>query len=299
MNLKFSDKILEWVHINDVESVAHFQSHIDSQNIYAKSWKNSLTPKKIFIMSHDLCQYHGSFLKFINWALKEIPELEIIAMDFVGHGQSSGTRGHLNDFELVILDQLYLINSLNFHDGQEVFFLGQGVGASILIEVYNRFGNKLKIVPKGLVLSGLLVDLQKIQGGMNALIPESLLRFSNKIKALKYYGPLDFTNDREAAFNMESDPLMHFKPSYETLKEIKKRTQRVFQDSYFIERPILLAYGLMDPYLHQAGINFFMKGIKKELLLEKTYFHMKHDLYNEKDSEEFYLDIKNWIDQNV
>jgi alpha-beta hydrolase superfamily lysophospholipase len=26
---------------------------------------------------------------------------------------------------------------------------------------------------------------------------------------------------------------------------------------------------------------------------------MKHDLYNEKDSEEFYLDIKNWIDQNV
>jgi hypothetical protein len=95
----------------------------------------------------------------------------------------------------------------------------------------------------------------------------------------------------------EQDPLVVHRPTINSVKEIQKKLTNIYQDSYFLDKPILLLKSQSDPLLQLKGLEYFAKGIKKELISEKNYSLMKHDLYNEFDREIVFNDIVSWIDK--
>lgn len=298
---------LIWKKLENNILVTHFTSASDSSSkIYVKRFealkKDPHRNMTIFLL-HDVGQYHGRYLSFINWTRNRYPGISFVAMDFVGHGLSSGTRGHVKKFESLVDDVFFLLNHTDKNvdevdNVEQWMILGQGLGGLVALDLINRYQEVIEKKICGLILSNFIFkftspflqfenQLSAAYSGLKNLIPHS-----RPIKLLKGEDMLSAPQD---ILILEHDPLVVHRPTLITIKEIQKKIASIYQDSYFIGKPVLLLKSENDNVANSSGLDYFAKGIKKELLTEKKYSLMKHDLYNETDREIVFQDIMGWM----
>ncbi len=129
---------------NNIRVTQFTSSNADKSKIYVKKFdalkKDSQRNITIFLL-HDVGQYHGRFISFINWTRNRYPGISFVAMDFVGHGLSSGTRGHIENFENIVKDFLFLISNSekNADDNEKWMILGHGLGGLVALDLINRY----------------------------------------------------------------------------------------------------------------------------------------------------------------
>jgi alpha-beta hydrolase superfamily lysophospholipase len=288
-------KELNWKGINKSKSIARFISNDLESNIYSTRWSNSENSKIVFILAHDLCQYHGTFKNFIDWSLKHIPDLEIYSMDFGGHGLSSGTRGHIEDFENLVQDQYQFVNTISEIENKKYYFIGHGLGGLVFLDLYNRFGQKFKTKPSGIILTNFILNLDHLLFHLKKIKNPQISKFLMHLRIGKVFDSKLMSLKADNTISLEEDPLIHFSPTLKSISEVKKKAINIYQDAYYIDLPLMIGRSDNDSYINQNGMNYFVKGVKKELLFEKTYSNMRHDLYNEIESEMFFNDIKTWL----
>lgn len=286
---------LEWIRLNDCEEIAHLSSCVDQQKIYLKRISKDTKIKKIFFLFHDLCFYSGSFKHFINWALNAIDGVMIYQMDFVGHGQSTGTRCHIEDFDFFAEDIFNFLQSVKLDKNQEAYFFGHGVGGMALLDMYNKYYNELNFKPNKIVLSNFILNIESPLFHLGIKKNPLSKRLIDSLRLIKYYNPLEITHKKEAQIEFDRDPFIIKSPTLKTILEVKSKSKSIYQDAYYIDVPVMIAWSENNKYINRQGMHYFIKGIKKELLSEKTYSLMKHDLYNEIDSSTFFEDIKIWV----
>jgi len=298
---------LIWKKLENNILVTQFTSSSDSSSkIYVKRFealkKDPHRNITIFLL-HDVGQYHGRYLSFINWTRNRHPGISFVAMDFVGHGLSSGTRGHVKKFESLVDDVFFLLNHTDKNvdevdNVEQWMILGQGLGGLVALDLINRYQEVIEKKISGLILSNFIFkftspflqlenQLSTAYAGLKNLIPHS-----RPIKLLKGEDMLSAPQD---ILILEHDPLVVHRPTLISIKEIQKKIASIYQDSYFIGKPVLLLKSENDNVANSSGLDYFAKGIKKELLTEKKYSLMKHDLYNETDREIVFQDIMSWM----
>lgn len=288
---------LDWKNINDRESIAHFLSAQDNQLIYLKKWhaKADSNNEKVVFLFHDLCQHHGRFEALVTWIQEQDNNISFIAMDFVGHGLSSGTRGHFDQFDFLVKDIFYLLEQEEKRDDQQWFLLAHGLGGLSLLDLVNKYPAQFGEKINGLILSNFIINLvnnplAKWLGGTL-----SHLQFVSRIRFQKVYEGHEMTNDNDEVIFFEKDSLIVHRPTWAALDAIRERSTNVYRDAYFLDWPILVLQSGNDKYLIEKGMEFFLMGIKKNLLTEKHYSNLKHDLYNEKDKVMVFNDLLEWI----
>lgn len=294
-----NDEILKWKELSGGTSVTHFSSFLPNQQIYLKkikAHKKTENPITIFLF-HDLASYHGRFYNLINWFKVHHPEVSFVMMDFLGHGLSSGTRGHIEDFNHLVNDVAHVFRIMEKAPGEKWMALGQGIGALSLLELVNRFDESIKNKIDKLILSNFILNFDSpVLNIQNRLLEKvnPLEALMKTTRPMEIYLPEEvLTHPREQGMYME-DPLIVRKPTFQTFKCINLKMKSVFQDSYFLDRPTLILQS-ESPYLLTRGMDSFSKGLKKGLLSEKKYSNLKHDLYNEKDNFLVFNDIAEWI----
>lgn len=290
---------LNWKKVSDGTSAAYFSSRAHSQKIYLKkieARKKEANPITIFLF-HDLTSYHGRFLNLTSWFQVQHPEVSFIMMDFLGHGLSSGTRGHVSRFSDLVDDAADVFDLIEKKPGEVWIALGHGIGALTILDLLNRFDGPIKEKIDRIILSNFFLNF-----------PSTLLQLQNKIfenflgiaKALQTSRPVEIylpgevlSDPHEQASYLE-DPLIVRRPSYETLKVVSQKVKGIHQDSYFLDKPTLLLKS-GSPYLLERAMESFGKGLKKGLLTEKNYLNLKHDLYNERENTLVFNDIIEWV----
>lgn len=304
MPSKNEKKALEWKEISDGVSVTHFTSNRRGvwrpEQIYLKrieAKKPGSQPITLFLF-HDLASYHGRFLNFVGWLRSHFPNVTFVLMDFLGHGLSSGTRGHVEKFSDLASDAVSAMDFVEKRSGEKWIALGHGLGALVLLEVANRFDEELEgkidsFIISNFVLnfSSLLLELQQKILGTH----ESLQTLMKTTRPLEIYGPDKMlSHPREQALYL-NDPLILRRPTFQTFYSVGEKVKSIYQDAYFLDKPTLLLKS-ESPYLFKNGMDSFSKGFKKGFLTEKKYSNLKHDLYNERDNLEVFNDIAQWID---
>lgn len=294
---------LNWKHLENNILVAQFASSLDGRSkIYVKKFealkKDPYRDITIFL-THDLGQYHGRFLSFINWTRNRHPGISFVAMDFAGHGLSSGTRGHVEKFDGLVEDFLFLLKHSEKRKDEKWIILGQGLGGLVTLDLINRYQENIEEQILGLILSNFILKftspfLLQVENQLSnsTFILKKMLGQSRPMRVLK--GD-DMLSDPAAILKYEQDPLVVHRPTLLTIKEIQNKIANIYQDSYFLSRPVLLLKSGNDNLINDSGIDYFAKGVKKELLTEKNYSHLKHDLYNESDNEIIFQDIIDWV----
>lgn len=294
-----SEKIvLDWIPISNFESIAHMDSCQINQKVYLKKSTNSDVANHSIFLFHDLCQYSGSYKNFVEWLLVHIPKITIYTLDYVGHGQSSGTRGHFDEFEILVKDQFQFIEKVDMDSEQIITFLGHGLGGLVTLEMYNKYGTSLTRKPNKLILSNFILQFDHLIFKFGLKNRHLLNQLTKNMKFLKVFDTDQLTHRSDMVLAFELDPLVVHRPTLSTILEVKSKAKSIYQDAYYLDIPIMIAWSEKNPYIFKPGMKYFIKGVKKDLLSEKTYSHMKHDLYNELDNIGFYNDIKNWIVSN-
>jgi len=298
---------LLWKQVAPRISVAHFSSTAklsgnNSTQVYVKKYEaltNSSEGKMTVFLLHDIGQYHGRFEQLIKWIQERNSSVTFIAMDFVGHGLSSGTRGHFENLDQLVNDFLCLLRTheKDLSSNEKLLVLGHGMGGLVALESIKRLQSEYKNQVDGLILSNFilkfssfLLNLESRPIGGPTL--KKLLTHSRPLRTLKGE---DVLSCPEAILSYEQDPLVVNNPTLNSLQEIHNGLITIYQHSYFQEKPIMLLNSGLGVFSQTDSIGYFAKGVKKELLTEKKYSLLKHDLYNEIERVVVFEDILSWM----
>lgn len=296
---------LVWRKLENNILVTQFTSaNADKSKVYVKRFdalkKDAHKNTTIFLL-HDVGQYHGRFLSFINWTRNRYPGISFVAMDFVGHGLSSGTRGHIENFETLVKDLLFLVSNTekNSDKNEKWMILGHGLGGLVALDLINRYQEIVEKKIDGLILSNFILKFSSIILQIEnkaTSISSTIENLMSHLRAVRLLKGSEMLSRPKDILMFDKDPLVVHRPTLVTFKEIQNKVANIYQDSYFIGKPVLLLKSDRDNAINSNGVDYFAKGIKKELLIEKNYSLMKHDLYNETDKEIVFQDIMDWME---
>ncbi len=294
---------LEWKKLTEEVSVTHFSSECRGifrpEQIYLKriQAKKPGTNPVTFFLFHDVSSYHGRFLNLIKWFSAQHPNVSFVLMDFLGHGLSSGTRGHIEKFGDIATDLVRALELIEKKSDEKWVALGHGLGALALLEVANRFDESIKGKIDSYIVSNFVLNFSSLILEIQNRLLSSTLPLGNVMKTMRpmevYLPNQVLSHPREQALYLE-DPLLVRKPTFQTLQCIGHKVKSIYQDAYFLDKPTLLLKS-ESPYLFSRGMESFSKGFKKGFLTEKMYPNLRHDLYNERDNLEVFNDIAHWI----
>lgn len=299
MQSNLDNEKIKWNELSSGVSVAQFSSKLTHQQIYVKkisAEKKSKKPITVFLF-HDLASYHGRFLHFIKWFKSHFPEVSFIMMDFLGHGLSSGTRGHIENFDELVQDVAKLFRMILKDSDESWIALGHGVGALSLLDLINRCDDSVKSKIDKLILSNFVLQFSSPLLNMQSMLLSNVLSLGNVLntsRVLEIYLPEEILTYGKEQLAYSKDPLIVRKPTFQTFKCINSKSKSIYQDAYFLDIPTLVLES-SSPYLFPKGMESFSKGFKKDLLVEKKYSNLKHDLYNERDNSNVFNDIAEWI----
>ncbi len=288
---------------NNIQVTSFISCGLAKDNIYVKkfsAFKNDPKKNTTIFLLHDVCQYHGRFLSLINWTREHCPGISFVTIDFMGHGLSSGTRGHVDHFENLVDDVLFIINKIekNKDEEEKWIVLGHGLGGLVALDLINRHQEDMTKRIDGLILSNFILRFTSLFFEIEnklTFISAAIKKIITHSKLVDVLKGSEMLSDPQAILIYQQDPLIIHRPTFITFKEIQRKVDSIYQDSYFIGRPILILKSEKDNITNSRGIEYFERGVKKELLTEKKYSLMKHDLYNEIDNELVFQDIMNWI----
>jgi alpha-beta hydrolase superfamily lysophospholipase len=297
--MQSNNEKLNWKKLSDGVFVTHFSSTNKKQQIYLKqikATKKSKNPITIFLF-HDLASYHGRFMNLVNWFRVQHPEINFVMMDFMGHGLSSGTRAHVENFNDLVTDMADVFHKIDKNPDEKWIGLGHGIGALCLLDLLGRFEGSIKEKIDQLILSNFVLQFSSnVLRAQSALLDQVIL-LSDVMKTtrpLEIYKPSEILSHPQEQSIYMDDPLIVRKPTFQTFKSVQSKSQSIYQDAYFLDKPVLVLHS-ESPYLNTSGMNSFSKGFKKGLLVEKKYSNLKHDLYNERDNLAVFNDIAQWI----
>lgn len=289
---------LSWTKLNAHTSVTHFPSVVFNQQIYVKKIESRNKSKITLFLFHDLGSYHGRFMNLINWFQDKHPDVSFVMMDFIGHGLSSGTRGHLEAFDDAVADMRTLFNSMAKENSDKWIALGNGLGALVILDMLNRVDVSIQNKLDGLILSNFVLNYDspalRIQKQLYDRLTENSHAFFNHLRFFDLFPAELLLSKNQDQMLLMDDPLIVHRPTFASLRWIEEKVNGIYHQAYFLDKPTLVLES-QSPFLHPGGMNSFSKGMKKNLLTQKSYSNLKHDLYNDSEKQSVFNDIAEWM----
>jgi alpha-beta hydrolase superfamily lysophospholipase len=289
---------LNWKEIKPGTQVANFSSVVKKQQIYVKKHQFQSNSTMTLFLFHDLASYHGRYSKLTEWFKTHHPEINLVMMDYVGHGLSSGTRGHLSTITDAVFDMLTLFDSMEKEADEKWMVLGHGLGALAMLDLLNRVESSLKLKIDGLILSNFVLNLENpammLQNQFYDRLTGPAREAMEHLRLTEVYEVQHLLSHKHDQMLLLEDPLIIQKPTFGAMRVIHEKVRGIYQDAYFLDKPLLILQG-QSPYVHRRGMESFAKGLKKNILTQKNYANLKHDLYNESVSHLVFSDIAQWV----
>ncbi|MAT43153.1 MAG: hypothetical protein CL609_12490 [Anaerolineaceae bacterium] len=279
MNLK----IQKWVNPNGEE--LHFQYWLPEQKTKAS-----------IVLIHGLgehCNRYEHVAQFFN-----DHDIAVFALDHLGHGKSSGKRGHIPSFKTVneYISALIKLAKETVKDVPIILY-GHSMGGNMVL--YYTLSNQENLQIKGVISTSpglgvgepippLKLTLAKV---MNVLLPSMTLDNGLDVENLSH--------DSEVIQAYKDDPLVHPMISTRLAMELINKGDWILNHADQFPLPLFLALGEKDHIVDaQKVIEFAEKAPK-----DKTTFHLfeglYHELHNEPQQEAVLNDMLTWIENLI
>ena len=244
----------------------------------------------------------------------------VVVSDFVGHGQSliDFEQGYFGDSagpENIMKDMLHLYNVIRMRYPEAPYFmLGVDIGSLFIRKFVSLYGDFVD----GILLLGTLarINHKYIQSGYLSLMKtikgpsskaQQLFTYLHKNwnKKIAQTGEFDWlTSDNEELQRFLKDPMTHFAYTIQGYKDIIRTVNEVNSDESIakipVYLPIYIAEGELDPLA--KGVEKLVEKYKNAKIRDLTYHvfeERRHALLFEKNKQEIYFDILNWLEERT
>jgi alpha-beta hydrolase superfamily lysophospholipase len=266
----------------------------DGKTLHACRWITDSDPIAVVAIVHGLSDHLGRFDSFSKFLNKK--GIAVIGMDYQGHGESPGKRGHVRSYDLLIsnIENLLIAARLEYND-TPLYLYGHSLGGNIVANYILQHQSK-EIT--GVILSAPFFELAfdppvwkvRMARMLNSMWPS--LTLSNDLD------PMELSHDPLVGKAYLEDPLVHGKISVRLSNCAISQGSWALENAGLLNYPTLIMHGTEDRLTsHKASERF--AGDAGSLAIFKGWEGLRHEIHNENNKEEVMKFIYKWILENL
>ena len=264
----------------------------DGDNVIVQDWplEPGVPLRGVVIVVHGLGEHAGRYdhvARQLNaWGFA------VRGYDQCGHGESGGARGSLPTDTRLLDDLADIVDSTRARMNKKtpLIVLGHSMGGLVA----GRFVSLGIRKVDGLVMSSpaLNAGMNRFQKFLVSVLPKIApdLRVGNGVK------PQFISHDPAVVAAYRNDPLVHDRISARLARFIADAGPKTLALAPQWTVATLLLYAGDDRLLNPQGSRDFAASAPKQLVTAKCFEDMYHEIFNERDAEPVFAELKRWLD---
>lgn len=271
---------------SDIRRTESYFDGADGRRLFRRSWCSAPSPTRVVVIAHGLADHSGRYDRLASWLSRE--GSAVFASDFVGHGHSSGTRGHIQDYRQLLDDLERCLGAAGSrYPGLPQFLVGQGLGAAVAFA-------SLLVAPspvRGAVLAGTM--LGNCPGGAS-LRTRLAGRLWPTLRIAHGIDPNALCRDPEVVRRYLEDEWVGSSSSAGMFRECRRLMTLVRGRAPELARPVLLLHGADDQISPFPPAEQFAKDCGPLCEL-RSYPGARHEVFQEAEAEPVWRDLRAWL----
>jgi alpha-beta hydrolase superfamily lysophospholipase len=258
-------------------------------------WWRRAEPRGAIVIAHGFAEHGGTHRYAAEW-LGATLDLDVIAVDFRGHGRSPGRRGVVRRYEDLGDDLASALEwaAKRYPDAPR-FLLGHSNGGQVAL----RLALQRRTPVEGLIISNpalriaIPIPPQKLKLGRWLLryAPWITLRGNTRAELL--------TRDPEIQRAHRADPLRHSRMSAPLFFGMVEGGAMLLARAGEIRAPIVLLVGGQDPVVDPAAAREFYDRLSSDDKTLLLYPKMLHEPLNELGRDQVLDDLARWLEPRL
>jgi alpha-beta hydrolase superfamily lysophospholipase len=255
-------------------------------------WWRRPAPRGVVVISHGYGE-HGGVYRRTALALSDGADLDVVAVDFRGHGRSPGRRGVVRNYDELISDLLKVIEwTAHEVPGVPLFVLGHSNGGQVALRAMLRSPGPVT----GLILSNPVLRVSVAVPPGKLLVGRFLARHAPWV-SLKGKIPAEtLTRDPEIQREYNADRLRHSRMSAPLFFGMIEGGEMLLARANEFRIPVLLLLGGQDKVTDPAAARAFFDLLGSDDKTLSIYPKMMHEPLNEIGRQQVLDDVLRWIE---
>jgi len=239
--------------------------------------------RAVVLIVHGMAEHSGRY-DYVKDKLNAAG-YSVYRYDNRGHGNSKGTRGHLENFNHFIDDANFMVDMvIGENRGLPVFMLGHSMGGFIAAAFGAKYPGKLK----GIVLSAAATNSANLKQILPPVVPDPMIPIPNSLSSL-------ICTDPAVVTAYEEDPLVLKETTLGLLDQFCKGQSWLNENEAHFHYPCLILHGGGDQIVPAADSKRFYENILSQDKSLKIYDDLYHEILNEPVKDAIIADIIAWI----
>jgi len=265
----------------------------DGLLLQVRTWKVVETSRAVILFVHGMGEHGGRY----GHIAERLAGLGFTchALDLRGHGRSSGPRGDVDGYPLLLDDLEHYCRAIMEQTDQPTFFYAHSMGGQLLINLLTQ----RQVTACGAIISSPWLELTFRPHPVKVMLSNLLLRVWPSFTLESGTGPEMMSSDLEHLRSMPELELTHKRMSARMFHELLAGAAMARAAAAKFTTPLLLLHGDADPITsHQASRAFFAAAASTDKTLH-IYPGMRHEPHNEPERETVLADVQQWLLQRV
>jgi alpha-beta hydrolase superfamily lysophospholipase len=258
-------------------------------------WWPRAEPRGAVIVAHGFGE-HGGTYRHVAGALGTALDLEVIAVDFRGHGLSPGRRGVVRRYEELTGDLRSVWEwAARRNPDLPRFLLGHSNGGQVALRLALEGQARID----GMIVSNPALRLAMSIPPHKLRLGKLLLRYAPWM-SLSGQIPADrLTRDPDMQREHRTDPLRHNRMSAPLFFGMLNGGEMLMARAGEIQTSILMLVGGQDPVVDPAGARELFDRLGSEDKTLLLYPKMLHEPFHEVGREQVLDDLVRWIEPRL
>jgi alpha-beta hydrolase superfamily lysophospholipase len=269
-----------------------FRFHLHGCEVYGFH----VTPEKVqgvVVLVHGFGEHSGRYMNSVIPMLLSA-NLAVVSYDNVGHGKSSGKRGHCPNYEALLdVVERVITKAQDLHPNMSLFLYGHSMGGNLVLN--HALRRKLKL--SGVVATSPYLRLAFQPPKWKMMLGKLMLGIFPSITLPLGLDPNGISRISEEVQKYKNDPLVHDKVSPMFSFPVMDAGEWAIQNANQLNVDTLLLHGTADVIIDFNGTKTFHENTNKTTLqlFEGAY----HELHNDSCKIEMLETISNWLKQQL
>jgi alpha-beta hydrolase superfamily lysophospholipase len=267
----------------------------DSTRLHATIWPAE-GPRAVLVIAHGVGEHGGCYHEVAASLQSAVAELEILAVDFRGHGRSPGPRGYVRRYDELIGDLRSAVRWVREHrPGVPVFVLGHSNGGQTAL--------RLALTDPGL-MAGLIVSNPASRLALRVpwwklMLGRLLYRVAPRVTLHGSLRPEQLTRDPGQYAERFGDPLRHDRVSAPLFFGMVEGGEKLAEEVKRLKTPLLLLLGTADPIIDPKATKEVFENAGSSDKQARSYADSLHEPLNDVDRERVIGDLARWLRERM
>ena len=274
----------------------YFASQIDAEDgklLFCHKWVPERVTRAVVCLVHGLGEHCGRYEHIAEALSRE--GYVVVGFDLRGHGKSSGRRGDIPSYSVMLDDIGHLVQEAQLQfPGIPLFLYGHSLGGNLVLNYVLRKTPPLT----GVIVTGPWLKLAFEPPAWKIKLAKLMSRALPSITQSNGLVVSHLTHDHQVVEKYSSDPLVHDKISSRLFFNVYMAGQFALDNARGFALPLLLMNGDADKITDWQASRDFADHVTKELCTFKLWPGLYHELHNELNKEQVIDFIEDWLEEN-